>query len=246
MRLNKFLARGGVASRRRADELIQAATTTVNGRVVTDPGSQVESGDDVCFEGRHIKPLEETIILMLHKPKGVVTSVGDPQGRITVIDFVTNKHRLFPIGRLDKDSTGLLLLTNDGDITQSLLHPSRQIARIYEAVIDRALDRKEIARLKKGIYFGKHERGRAKVVKQKTVKKRTTVTLELREGKNREVRRMMERLKRRLFSLHRTHFGPLSLGKLAKGKWRQLKKNEIQKINELGFNSRPGSKEEKK
>lgn len=237
MRLNKYLASAGVASRRRADELIQAATTTVNGRVVVNPATQVDMQDKVCFNGKHVYPIQDTIIIMLHKPAGVITSVGDPKGRPTVTDFVSLGQRLFPVGRLDKDTTGLLLLTNDGELTQSLLHPSRRLPRVYVAVIDKPLTRSEFTKLRKGIHLGKKVIGRATVLKQKSIKGRTQVTLELREGKNREIRRMMMRLKRRLFSLHRTQFGSLKLANLGKGKWRELKKSEISQLKNTDFSS---------
>ena len=135
MRLNKFLAHAGVASRRKADELIRSATTTVNGKIVTDPALDVSTSDKVYFDGSRIKVSEETVAFMLHKPKGYITSVGDPDGRRTVMELIFVRERVFPVGRLDKDTTGLLLLTNDGALSQALLHPKFKITRQYEALL---------------------------------------------------------------------------------------------------------------
>jgi len=230
VRLNKFLAHAGVASRRKADELIRGATTTVNGEVVTDPAKDVTASDKILFDGRRITVSEAVIVWMLHKPKGFITSVGDPQGRKTVMELISAKDRVFPIGRLDKDTTGLLLLTNDGELSQSLLLPKNKIPRRYELVIDRQIQPNEIQKLKRGIHVWDGQRGRAKVISQKTVKTPTTAVLELTEGKKREIRRMMERLKIKLFSLHRNQFGPLVLGRLKEGESRLLTEEEITKL----------------
>ncbi len=233
MRLNKFLAHAGVASRRKADELIRAATTSVNGTIVTDPALDVTADDKIIFDGRQITVSDTTVVYMLHKPKGYITSVGDPQGRKTVMDLVAVKERVFPVGRLDKDTTGLLLLTNDGTLSRSLLLPKNRIPRRYELVIDRQIQPNEIQKLKRGVHVWDGQRGRAKVISQKTVKKRTTAVLELTEGKKREIRRMMERLKIKLFSLHRNQFGPLALGRLKEGQSRILTEEEITKLKSV-------------
>lgn len=230
MRLNKFLAHAGVASRRKADELIRAATTSVNGEIVTDPALDVTSEDKVIFDGRRIAVSESTVVYMLHKPKGYITSVGDPHGRKTVMDLMAVKERIFPVGRLDKDTTGLLLLTNDGELSRSLLLPKNKIPRKYELVIDRQIQPTEIQKLKRGIHVWDGEKGRAKVVSQKTVKKRTTAILELTEGKKREIRRMMSRMKIKLFSLHRNQFGPITLGSLQEGEVKLLSEKETMKL----------------
>lgn len=233
MRLNKFLAHAGVASRRKADELIRSATTTVNGKIVIDPALDVSDSDKVYFDGSRIKVSQETIVYMLHKPKGYITSVGDPLGRRTVMELISVKERVFPVGRLDKDTTGLLLLTNSGELSQALLHPKFKIPRQYAAVTDRPIQPKEIQKLKRGMHVWDGEKGRAKVISQKTIKKRTTVVLGLTEGKKREIRRIMVRLKIKLFSLHRTHFGPISLGNLKRGETRLLTDKEVEALQAL-------------
>ncbi|MFH1850857.1 MAG: pseudouridine synthase [Candidatus Neomarinimicrobiota bacterium] len=230
MRLNKFLAHAGVASRRTADGLIQAATTSVNGRIVTDPAFDVSEKDEILFDGRRLSLIRHTRMILLHKPTGVITTTRDELGRRSVLDLVPRDERLFPVGRLDQDTTGLVLLTNDGELANRLAHPRWRIQRIYEAVIDRPLTKPEIQRLAKGMYIGEGEDGRADVLEQKTVKSRTTVILELRRGKKREIRRLFFQLKRKLFSLVRTQFGPVRLGDLPVGHWRELTRQELEQL----------------
>jgi 23S rRNA pseudouridine2605 synthase len=230
MRLNKYLALAGVASRRAAEQLIRAATTTVNGKVVLDPAYPVGDEDVVCYDGQRLTLVNRSKVYLLNKPVGVITTSKDPHGRPTVVDFIPHKGRLFPIGRLDKDTTGLLLLTNDGELMEKLLHPRYRVPRIYEVVVDRPLEQREIQKMERGLYIGEGEWGRAKVVKQTTVKKRTTLTLQMTEGKKREVRRLLTTLKRRIFKLSRVQFGPVVLGDLPVGQWRELTPEEIEKL----------------
>lgn len=230
MRLNKFLAHAGVASRREADALIQAATTSVNGKIVTDPALDVKETDDIRFDGRRLS-LPEPVIYILNKPKGVISTVSDPQHRTTVRQFIPTADRLFPVGRLDKDSTGLLLLTNDGALANRLMHPRYQMIRRYEVEINQKLTQSDISALKKGLYIGQGEFGRADVVDQEAVKKRTVVLLELRQGKKREIRRLMKGRDRTVFRLHRIQFGPVQLPpSLSEGKFKQLSRDEIRRI----------------
>ena len=230
MRLNKYLALAGVASRRAAEQLIRAATTTVNGKVVLDPAYPLGDEDIVCYDGQRLTLTHQTKVYLLNKPAGVITTSKDPHGRPTVVDLVPHKGRLFPVGRLDKDTTGLLLLTNDGELMERLLHPRYRVPRIYEVVIDRPLEKREAQKMERGLYIGEGEWGRAKVVKQTTVKKRTTLTLRMTEGKKREVRRLLTTLKRRIFNLSRVQFGPVVLGDLPLGQWRELTPEEIEKL----------------
>lgn len=230
MRLNKFLARTGVASRRRADLLIQSATVTVNGIVITNPAHLVEPEDVVQYGQQVLTLPEETIVLLLHKPRGVLTTVRDPRQRRTVVDLIPSHLALFPVGRLDRDTQGLLLFTNDGHLAQRLIHPRHQIPRVYQVVTDRPLDSGSIRRLGAGIPIGAGETGRARVLKQVRVKGRTKVTLELRQGRKREIRRLFRKLKRPVIDLIRTRFGSLSLGKLPVGDWRRLSARETQHL----------------
>ncbi|MBL50567.1 MAG: pseudouridine synthase [Candidatus Marinimicrobia bacterium] len=232
MRLNKFLAEAGIASRRKSDKLIQMATTEVNGKICLDPAYHVQVDDVVKYDGQKIKPVKEKVVVMLHKPKKVITTVRDTHGRKTVMDLVSLKHRLTPVGRLDQDTTGLLLLTNDGQLHQYLTHPKNQIAKDYEAVIKGRMTNSQIRKLSTGIYIGDKEFGNAEILHQETDKGRSTITLRLRQGKKREIRRIMYYLKLKLLSLKRIRFGGLSLGNLPESGQRNLTKEEIKSLQE--------------
>ena len=230
MRLNKFLAHAGVASRRHSDALIQKATTFVNGKLVIDPAYPVAETDDIVFEGVKLSISKTPQVILFHKPLKVVTTTFDPQGRRTVLDYIKTGDRIFPIGRLDRMTTGLLLLTNDGELSNKLLHPKFRIPRIYEAKIDKVLDFKTIHNIAKGIFIGKGEFGRAEVLKQRKVKKRVTVHLKLFTGKKREIRRIFSFLSIQIFSLKRIKYGPILLGDLPCGEWRTLNYTEVNQL----------------
>ena len=230
MRLNKFLAKSGIASRRKSDELIKMATTTVNEEIILDPAYNVEERDLVRFDGKLLKIDEEKIVIILNKPKNVITSVADQFGRKTVMHFLKSKKRLAPIGRLDKDSTGLLLLTNDGDLHQYLTHPKNQIPRQYIVEIEKIIDSSKIKRISRGLSIGEGEIGRAKIISQKMIKGRCQAKLELKQGKKREVRRIFRSVKIKLFSLHRVSFGSINIGSLKMGESRFLEENEIKEL----------------
>ena len=230
MRLNKFLSKSGIASRRKSDELIKMATTTVNEEIILDPAYNVKEKDLVRFDGRLLKIDEEKIVIILNKPKNVITSVSDQFGRKTVMHFLKSKKRLAPIGRLDKDSTGFLLLTNDGDLHQYLTHPKNQIPRQYIVVIEKIINSSKLKRITRGLSIGEGEIGRAKVLSQKMIKGRCEARLELKQGKKREVRRIFRSLKIKLFSLHRVSFGSINIGSLKIGESRFLKENEIKNL----------------
>ena len=231
MRLNKFLAQSGVASRRKADELIQMATTEVNGKICQDPAYDVKDSDVVKYDGQQISPILEKVVIMLHKPKKVITTVKDTHGRKTVLDLVPSKYRLTPIGRLDQDTTGLLLLTNDGNLHQKLSHPRNQIPKDYEAVIEGKMTSSQKQKLVKGIYIGDKEYGKAEIISQETKKSRSTIILRLRQGKKREIRRIMYRFKLKLLTLKRIRFAGLSLGDLPENQYRTLTDKEVKTLN---------------
>jgi len=227
MRLNKYLSKSGVASRRKSDELIQMATTQVNGKICLNPAYYVKDQDIIRFDGKRIFLENEIIVLMLNKPKKVISTVIDTHQRKTVMDFIPKKNRLTPISRLDQDTTGLLLFTNDGDLQEYLTHPRNQIPKDYEAVIHGRLQHSQIKKIKKGIYIGDKEFGKAEVMKQLTEKNRSKVILRLRQGKKREIRRIFYRLKINLITLKRIGFSKIKLGSLPEGSHRILKKNEV-------------------
>ena len=230
MRLNKYLALSGVASRRMADNLIKAATTTVNNIVITDPAFQIKQDDIIRYDGKIIKINQDHVVIMFNKPLGVITSMSDPKHRPVIADYIPNKMRLFPVGRLDKNTSGLLLITNNGDLANKLMHPKNLIPKIYEIETDSILDAKLISKIKNGVFIGYKQWAKAIVIKQKKVKSRILVTLQLHHGKNREIRRMFNKINKKLFSLKRIKYGDLELGKLRLGKYRELNKVELNKV----------------
>ena len=233
MRLNKFLARAGIASRRKSDELIQMATTTVNGKVCLDPAYKVDLKDSICFDGKKVVIESKKVVLMLNKPKKVITTVKDTHGRKTVMDFVPSKLRLTPVGRLDQNTTGLLLLTNDGDLQQYLTHPKNKVPKDYEVLIEGKINMKNIQKLKSGIYIGYKEYGKGEVLEQKTIKGRSKIILRMKQGKKREIRRIFHRLNKKLISLKRIGYASIKLGSLSEGECRQLTKNEINDLYQI-------------
>ena len=230
MRLNKYLALSGVASRRMADNLIKAATTTVNNIVITDPAFQIKQDDIIRYDGKIIKINQDHVVIMFNKPLGVITSMSDPKNRPVIADYIPNKMRLFPVGRLDKNTSGLLLITNNGDLANKLMHPKNLIPKIYEIETDSILDAKLISKIKNGVFIGYKQWAKAIVIKQKKVKSRILVTLQLHHGKNREIRRMFNKINKKLFSLKRIKYGDLELGNLPLGKYRELNKVELNKV----------------
>ena len=230
MRLNKYLSRSGIASRRESDALIKSGTTEVNGLLCLDPAYQVKPTDRIIFDGKKIEPNKEKIVVMLHKPKRIITTVKDTHGRKTVLDIIESSVRLVPIGRLDQDSTGLLLLGNDGDLHQYLTHPKNSIPKDYEVIIEGRISDIQIKKIARGLYIGDKEYGKAEVLEQNTNKGRSSLILRLRQGKKREIRRLMYRIKIKLFSLKRIRYAGLELGNLKEREYRQLSKNEIKKL----------------
>jgi len=221
VRLNAFLARSGVASRRKADELIKAGRVTVNGK----PGelnTDVGRHDRVAVDGEPVAR-QELAYVLLHKPAGVVTSASDPQGRRTVVDLVDHPARVVPVGRLDADTTGAILLTNDGKLAHLIAHPRYGIEKVYVATVDGDPDDEAIRRLREGVEL---EDGRTAPAKAKRFAP-GRVELVLHEGRNRQVRRMLEAVGHPVRKLHRPRLAGLDLDGLAPGQWRELKGHEI-------------------
>jgi pseudouridine synthase len=230
MRLNKYLAHAGVASRRESDRLIQEGMVSVNNQLVLDPAYDVKDTDEIMYDGKYLSIQDEIIVYMLNKPKNVITTAKDTHGRRIVLDYLPRNIRLFPIGRLDMDTTGLILLTNNGEIANYLMHPKNQIPRYYEVEIEGRLSDREIGKIKKGIFIGEGEFGKGKIVSQKTHKTRSIIHIRLKQGKKREVRRIFEFLSKKVYTLNRYQYGDLKLGELAAGQWRGLSKEEINKL----------------
>ena len=209
------------------------ATTEVNGKICLDPAFQVHENDIVEYDGQKIFPVSKTIVIMLNKPKKVITTVKDTHNRKTVMDFIPNKFRLTPIGRLDQNTTGLLLFTNDGDLHQFLTHPKNKIPKDYEAIIEGRITLSQKQKIKKGIYIGFKEYGQAEVLEQSTQKTRSKVILRLRQGKKREIRRIFYKLNVKLIGLKRISFSQIELGALEEGSHRALNKREISLLKGL-------------
>ncbi|MBN1777689.1 MAG: rRNA pseudouridine synthase [Clostridiales bacterium] len=231
MRLQKFMALCGVASRRACETMITEGRVTVDGETVTAMGVQVDDTQAVCVDGRRIAPETEKHYILYHKPAGEVTTASDPEGRATVLDkFKDYPVRLYPVGRLDYDTEGLLLLTNDGDLTEKLLHPSKEVEKTYLARVTGSLSEDEIARLEKGVMIGGRRTSRAKVRVIKPEGNYSDVFVTIHEGRNRQVRKMAEAVGHEVLMLRRVRFGPLTLGDLKRGAWRELTEKELSSL----------------
>ena len=232
LRLQAFMARGGVASRRASEKLIEAGRVRVNGRVVTEMGSRVVPGRDrIQVDGREIH-LSPPVWIAFHKPSGYVTTRKDPQGRRTIYDLLPREHReLFHVGRLDRASYGLLLLTNEGKLANRLLHPRYGLTREYLARVAGTPNEDTLERLVRGV---KLEDGVAQAIEVQGLGRVdedvSRVRIVLQEGRNREVRRMMEAVGHPVRRLVRKRFGPIRLGNLARGAWRRLSADEIESL----------------
>jgi pseudouridine synthase len=225
--LQKYLAQAGVASRRRGEELIVAGRVRVNGEVVTELGTRVEpQRDQVEVDGAPVL-VAATEWIVLHKPRGYLTTRTDPEGRRTLYALLPPSLRqLFYVGRLDADSEGLILLTNDGDVAHRLMHPRFRIEREYDVVVDAPIDDEALMQLTRGVTL---EDGPARAERARRSAP-AEVVLTLREGRKREVRRMMEAVGRNVVRLRRVRYGPLRLGDLAEGSWRRLLPHEIEAL----------------
>jgi pseudouridine synthase len=231
-RLQKYLARAGIASRRHAEELIAAGAVTVNGAVVRALGTRVSLGDEVRVRGRLVRPSAEHLYVLLNKPPGTVTTASDPQGRRTVLDLLPQEWRaarLYPVGRLDYETEGLLLLTNDGALALRLTHPRYGLAKEYRALVAGCPSADVIARLERGIPLLGEARPTvpARVWIERAAGENTWMGVELHEGRNRQVRRMFEAVGHPVLRLRRMRVGPLTLGGLAPRAARLLTTAEV-------------------
>ncbi len=229
MRLAKFLAHGGVASRRRAEEIVGAGRVTVNGEVVTDPARDVEEGDDVRVDGDPVGA-EAREVWAVNKPVGVVSTAREPGNRPAVVSLVDSDARLYPVGRLDVDSSGLLLLTNDGELANLLTHPRYEVPKTYRVELRRPPGDADLRRLASGIEL---EDGVTAPAEVRRVGERE-VEVVLREGRNRQVRRMAEAVGNEVVALRRVRFGPIELKDLGEGEARRLSEAEIEALREAG------------
>lgn len=236
IRLNKYLANAGICSRREADEYITAGVVTVNGTVVTELGTKVKRSDTVMFHDQTVNP-ERKIYILLNKPKDCVTTVDDPQERKTVMDFVKDacKERIYPVGRLDRNTTGVLLLTNDGELASKLTHPKFLKKKIYHVYCDKNVARSDMDRLVEGIDLDDGDKVQADEVNYASETDKSQVGIEIHSGKNRVVRRMFEALGYRVIKLDRVQFAGLTKKNLRRGDWRFLTEKEVDMLRMGAF-----------
>jgi 23S rRNA pseudouridine2605 synthase len=228
VRLAKFLAHAGIASRRHAEELIRAGRVTVAGETVTDPARDVDTDSRVAVDGEAVKGAEPRVVYALNKPPGVVSTAHDPQGRQTVVDLVPGARRLYPVGRLDADTTGLLLLTNDGELANRLTHPRYEVPRTYRAVVaNPPVTERALKALQHGV---KLDDGRTAPAKARKIKP-DTIELTIHEGRKHQVKRMCAEVGHPVRRLTRIAFGPLELGSLQPGRHRRLTDAEVARLN---------------
>ncbi len=226
MRLAKYLAHAGVASRRASEQIVASGRVKVGGRIVTDPARDVDDDSGVEVDGRPVAP-EQRETFLVHKPKGVVSTAQDTHGRPTVVGLVDSGSRLYPVGRLDADSTGLILLSNDGALAERLTHPRYEVEKVYRVEIDPPRPSERALRaLRNGVELddGRTAPARAHVVEPGLLE------IAIHEGRNRQVRRMLEHVGHRVTSLQRVAFGPLRLGRLQAGHSRRLTAAEVERL----------------
>ena len=236
MRLAKYLAHAGIASRRAAEQIIASGRVTVAGEVVTDPARDVDDSSAVALDGEPVgaRP-QELVVYAVNKPTGVVSTASDPQGRRTVVSLVDSPQRLYPVGRLDADTTGLILLTNDGDLAHRLTHPSFEVDKTYRAVVQGAPVREPALRaLRNGVPLEDGMTAPARVTRVRP----DTLEITIHEGRKRQVKRMCQHVGHRVVSLQRVRFGPLLLGDLPLGGHRRLSANEVSLLRAAGTAAR--------
>ncbi|UVT21227.1 MAG: rRNA pseudouridine synthase [Nitrospira sp.] len=235
VRLQKIIAGTGLSSRRKAELLIAAGRVSVNGKVVTELGTKVDPArDHVKVDGKHLNSAQPFVYLILHKPKNVMSTLDDPGGRTTVKDFLRGVYvRVFPVGRLDFDSEGLMLLTNNGDLAQALLHPRYHVPKTYLIKVKKILTDEEIKKLERGIRLEDGMTGPAYVKKVKKAEQNSWLEITIREGRKHQIKRMLEAVGHPVLKLMRVRMGPLSLGDLAPGEFRFLSDREANALREL-------------
>ncbi len=239
MRINKYIAHAGVCSRRDADRLVEQGRVEIDGEIVTEHGTRVHEGETVTVDGEtiHLRTLE---YLLLNKPKDTISTTEDPKGRQTILDAIgvpeENPSGLFPVGRLDRNTTGVLLVTNDGDLAHRLMHPSYEVSKIYYVRTQKQVKPHEIDQLRRGIELSDGEAA-ADQVAYLDPQGKTDVALELHEGRNRQIRRMMEALGHDIVQLERAKYAGLTTGTLQRGEWRWLADEEVRALrNQVDLN----------
>lgn len=232
-RLQKVMAHAGVASRRKCEEIIESGRVKVNGEIIRELGVKVSDNDLIEVDGKVISQ-EKKIYILLNKPTGFITTVDDPRGRRTVLDLIEGvSQRIYPVGRLDYDTSGLLLMTNDGDLTYILTHPSHMINKTYRVEVNGHPEEKDFDRLEKGVFLEDGLTAPARVENIRKKKNTSTFDLTIYEGRNRQVRRMCDKIGYKVEKLQRIRFSFLKLEGLKEGDFRYLDKKEVEKLREL-------------
>ena len=235
MRIAKFMAAAGIASRRKSEEILQKGHVKVNGRTIYDPATQVEPAADVVeVYGRRVEIPDAKIYIMLNKPLGCVSTCSDDKGRKTVLDYVRDiDYRIYPIGRLDFTTEGLLLLTNDGELANKLTHPSHEVAKRYYCVVNSMVSPDDVEKLQKGVFIEGGKTAPARIKIMRASPERTELTIAIHEGRNRQVRRMFSAIGHEVVALKRVGFATIKLHDLPRGQWRRLTDVEVRKLKEL-------------
>ncbi|MGD9901738.1 MAG: pseudouridine synthase [Spirochaetales bacterium] len=229
MRINKYLASCGIASRRKVEELILAGKVSINGKIVTKLATEVdEANDKVAVDGVMAKLANDKVYYLLNKPKGYISSVHDDRGRPTVLDLIDTKERIFLVGRLDYDTEGLIILTNDGDLAHRLMHPSHEIEKTYIANVKGALLESELAVLRAGVVIDGVKTAKARVKRLKYEDGVTRLQIVIHEGRNRQIRKMFEAIGKEVVYLKRVAIGEIRLGGMSRKEYRELTPSEIE------------------
>lgn len=239
-RLQKAIAQAGVCSRRKAEELITQGKVTVNGKVVTELGTKVSEKDKIAVDGKPLYNKEKLIYLVLNKPRNTIASASDDRGRKTVLDCIENiKQRIYPVGRLDFDTTGVLLLTNDGNMSNRLTHPSSEIDKVYIATIKGEITKEDLAIIEDGVVIDGKKTSPCKAVlnKYNKEKNKSVVELTIHEGRNHQVKKMFEAINKEVIKLHRDSFAGISSKGLYEGQYRKLTPKEISDLKKLISNN---------
>lgn len=235
MPLNKYLAHSGVSGRREAAEIVKQGKVKVNNVVITEPGHKVSSGDEIRVNGKKIFVSKNLVYILLNKPKDFITTTEDPQGRKTVLDIVgkATPERIYPVGRLDRNTSGVLLLTNDGELSQKLTHPSNNIKKVYAVTLNRPLEKKDFEKILKGVML---EDGMANVdaLAYADIQDKAVLGIEIHSGRNRIVRRIFEALGYDVKNLDRVIFAGLTKKNIERGKWRFLTEKEVRDLKHFG------------
>ncbi len=233
MRINQYIAAAGITSRRKADEMISEGRVKINGAVLMNPGYHVEEDDVVEVDGRRIEPEQKKVYYLLNKPEGYVTSTADKEGRPVVTDLVPDSVRVFPVGRLDYNTSGLLILTNDGELSNKLMHPSHGFDKKYMVRAQGIVTMAEAKKLEQGIDIGGYVTAPAEVNLMRHDRNSTIAEVIIHEGKNRQVRRMFKAIGHPVLELCRTGLGNLTIGRLAVGQCRKLGPAEVEYLKRI-------------